>query len=194
MNLTIFPRMLVSHDAGWTWLMRVHPRVTRMFFLYVVPFSLLPPAMLLHAADTYGGRMMFGNIAPEEAWWLAVLLLTAELLMVPLMAWAIQRIGQAIAQMPEFHDAFAFAAIAPTPLWLASLALFVPSLTINGLTMAAALLLSAMMIYEGSYRVFRLEDGRQSLLLAGSILAAGLLAWSFLMGLVLFGWNWLVAL
>lgn len=194
MNLMIFPRMLVSHDEGWAWLMRVHPRVVRMFFLYVVPFSLLPPVMLLYAADTYGGRMMLGNIAQDEAWWLATLLFGAELLMVPLMAWVIRRIGQAVAQMPEFHEAFAFAAIAPTPLWLSSLTLFVPSLTINGLVMATALLLSGMLIYEGSYRVFRLDDEGKSLLLAGSILAAGLLAWGILMGLVFFGWNWLVAI
>ncbi|MDP1651831.1 MAG: hypothetical protein Q8L56_03815 [Rhodocyclaceae bacterium] len=76
MNLMMFPRMLISHDEGWAWLMRVHPAVVKMFFLYVVPMSLLPAAMLLHAADTYGGRMMLGNLTMDEAWTLAALFLS----------------------------------------------------------------------------------------------------------------------
>lgn len=193
MNLMMFPRMFVSHDAGWAWLMRVHPAVLKMYFLYVVPMALLPPAMLLYAAQTYGGRAMLGNIALDEAWMLAALFFLAELLMVPLMAVVIRRIGGIVGTLPDFHDTFAFAAVVPTPLWLSSLALFVPSLAVNGLVTAVALCLSGLMIYEGSYRLFRLEDEDKSLLLAGSILAAGLVAWVSLMGLALVGWGWAVA-
>jgi hypothetical protein len=193
MNMMMFPRMLVSHDEGWSWLMRVHPAVIRMYAFYVVPLSLLPAAMLLYAADTYGGRMMLGNISMDEAWLLAALFFLAELLMVPLMAWAIQRIGRIVEAPPDFHDAFVFAAVVPTPLWLSSVALFVPSLIINGLATVIALCLSGLLIYEGTYRVFRLADESKSLLLAGSILAAGLVAWVSLMGLALVSWGWTVS-
>jgi len=192
MNMMMFPRMLVSHDEGWSWLMRVHPAVIRMYAFYVVPLSLLPAAMLLYAANTYGGRMMLGNISMDEAWLLAALFFLAELLMVPLMAWAIQRIGRIVQAPPDFHDAFVFAAVVPTPLWLSSVALFVPSLIINGLATVIALCLSGLLIYEGTYRVFRLADESKSLLLAGSILAAGLVAWVSLMGLALVSWGWMV--
>jgi hypothetical protein len=192
MNMMMFPRMLVSHDEGWSWLMRVHPAVIRMYAFYVVPLSLLPAAMLLYAANTYGGRMMLGNISMDEAWLLAALFFLAELLMVPLMAWAIQRIGRIVEAPPDFHDAFVFAAVVPTPLWLSSVALFVPSLIINGLATVIALCLSGLLIYEGTYRVFRLADESKSLLLAGSILAAGLVAWVSLMGLALVSWGWMV--
>jgi len=193
MNLMMFPRMLVSHDEGWTWLMTVHPAVVKMFFFYVVPMALLPAAMLLYAADAYVGLAILGNLTMDEAWMLAALFFIAELLMVPLMAVVIQRIGEIVKEVPDFHDAFAFAAVTPTPLWLSSLALFIPSLTINGLATATALLLSGLMIYEGSYRVFRLEDEGKSMLLAGSILAAGLVAWVCLMGLALVSWGWAVS-
>lgn len=193
MNMMMFPKMLVSHDEGWTWLMRVHPAVVRMLVLYVIPLSLLPPAMLLYTADTYGGRMMLGNVSMEEAWVLAALFLAAELLMVPLMAEAIRRIGGIVREMPDYHDAFAFAAVVPTPLWLSSLALFVPSLAFNALATAVALFLSGLLIYEGTYRTFRLEDEGRSLLLAGSILAAGLVAWVSLMGLAFLSWGWAIS-
>jgi hypothetical protein len=192
MNLMMFPRMLVSHDEGWTWLMTVHPAVVKMFFFYVVPMSLLPAAMLLYAADAYVGQAILGNLTMDEAWMLAALFFIAELLMVPLMAAAIQKIGMIVNEAPDFHDAFAFAAVAPTPLWLSSLALFVPNLAVNGLATITALLLSGLMIYEGSYRFFRLEDESKTMLLAGSILAAGLVAWACLMGLAFVSWGWMV--
>lgn len=193
MNMMMFPRMLVSHDEGWTWLMRVHPAVLRMYAFYVVPMSLLPAAMLLYAANTHGGRMMLRNIAPDDAWLLAALFFLAELLVVPLMALAIQRIGGIVETAVEFHDAFAFAAVVPTPLWLSSLALFFPSLAFNAGASMLALILAGLLIYEGSYRVFRLADASKSRLLAGSVFAAGLLAWVSLMGLVLVSWGWFVA-
>lgn len=193
MKLTMFPRMLVSHDEGWEWLMRVHPSVVKMFFFYAVPMSLLPVAMLLHAADTYRGRMMLGNIGMEEAWWLCALLFLAELIMVPLMAEIIRRIGGMVQREPEYHDAFAFAAIAPTPLWLASLGLFLPSLAFNALVTGVALCLAVVLIYEGSVRVFGLRDDAKLPLLTGSIVAAGLIAWAVLTGLMLVSWERLIA-
>jgi len=192
MDLRIYPQMFISHDAGWARLMQVHPSVAKVFLLYVVPMSLIPPAMLLFAADAYSERIL-GNISPSEAAWLAALFFVAELLMVPAMAAAIQRIGDVVNARPAYHDAFLFAAVVPTPLWLSALALFVPSLTINALATVAALFGSASLIYEGAYRLFRLKDEGPLLLLSGSILAAGLVAWAGLMGLVFVGWGWIIA-
>jgi hypothetical protein len=192
MNLMMFPKMLSSHDEGWAWLMQVHPSVVRMYALYVAPLSLIPPAMLLYAVSAYGDRMM-GNVSMNDAWVLAAIFYIAELVAVALVAGVIQRLGAVVEARPDYHDAFAFAAIVPTPLWLASLALFIPSLTVIALIMAAALCISAVLIYEGNYQVFRLDDEGKSRLLAGSILAAGLVAWVVLMGLTFVSWGFVVS-
>jgi hypothetical protein len=162
-----------------------------MFSLYVVPLSLIPPAMLLYAADAYSDRML-GNISMNEAWKLATLFFLAELAMVPLMGFVIRTIGDVVGARPEYHDAFAFAAVAPTPLWLSALALFVPSTTFNGAATVLALIACGVLIYEGTLRVFRLPDDRQSAMLTTAILSAGLLAWVSLMGLAFsfVGWSW----
>ena len=193
MNLRIFPRMLTSHDEGWAWLMQIHPSVPKTYFLYVVPMSLIPPAMLLFTAYAYGDRVMLGNVSPSEAWWLAGLFFAVELLLVPIMGAVIQRIGDVVNARPAYHDAFAFAAVVPTPLWLSAMALFVPSVSVNALATLAALFASASMIYEGTYRLFQLKDEGPLLLLSGSILAAGLVAWAGLMGLAFVGWSWIIA-
>jgi hypothetical protein len=189
MNLLMFPKMLSSHGEGWDWLMRVHPSVVKTFLLYVVPMSLIPPAMLLFANQAYGEEML-GNMSMREAWILAALFYIAELAMVPVMAAAVQRIAAMAKGRPAYHDAFVFAAVAPTPLWLSALFLFIPSLAINALAMAVALMLSGVLIYEGTYRMFELEDDSQLLLLTGSILAAGLVAWAGLMGFAFILWDW----
>jgi hypothetical protein len=192
MNLMMFPKMLSSHDEGWAWLMQVHPSVVRMYAMYVAPMSLIPPAMLLYAVNAYSDRMM-GNVSMNDAWALAVIFYIAELVAVALVATVIQRLGAVVEAQPDYHDAFAFAAIVPTSLWLASLALFVPNLTVIALVMAAALCISAVLIYEGNYRTFRLDDEGKSRLLAGSILAAGLVAWVVLMGLTFVSWSVVVS-
>ena len=192
MKPMMFPRMLFSHDEGWAWLMETHPSVPKIYFLYVVPMSLIPPAMLLYAAHNYGDRML-GNISLSEAWWLAGLFFVAELVLVPAMGAVIQRIGDVANARPAYHDAFAFAAVVPTPLWLSALALFIPSLTINALATVAALFGAAALIYEGTYRLFRLKEEGSLPLLSGSILAAGLVAWASLMGLAFVGWGWIIS-
>lgn len=51
-----------------------------------------------------------------------------QLLMVGYMAMLIQRMSMGRDHDPGYDSAYALAAIAPVPLWLASLALLVPSL------------------------------------------------------------------
>ncbi|MEW6165007.1 MAG: Yip1 family protein [Pseudomonadota bacterium] len=189
MNIMMFPHMFSSHDAGWAWLSRMHPSVVKTFWFYVLPLSLLPPAMLLYAASEHG-TLLFSNMSMAEAWLLALLFLLVELLMVPLMAAVIQVIGASAHVRPDYHDAFVFAAVAPTPLWLSALALFVPGVLFNGIVSVLALCASGMLIYEGSYRLFKMRGRRRPTALAFAILAAGLLAWVSLMGIAyrIVGW------
>lgn len=183
MNPLMFPKMLVSPHEGWDWLMRVHPSVPRLFVGFVVPMSLIPPAMLLYAWHAYGvGRLP--EITPTRAYLVAAVLYVVQLIVVPVMGAVVQRIGAVIDAHPTYQDAFTFAAVVPTPIWLAPLCLFVPSLLLNALAMLLALIGAGMMIFEGVYRVFRVEDDGHAMLVAGSVLAAGLVAWVAMVGLV----------
>lgn len=191
MNMMMFPRMLSSHDEGWAWLTRVHPSIAKMTLFYVLPMSLLAAAMLLYGAITYGGTAA-GNLSLHRAWMLTGAFMVAELVAVPVMGAVIQRIGDLVGARPAYHDAFAFAAVVPTPLWLSSLAAFIPSLTANAVAMALALFASGLLIFEGAQRVFQQEDEGHSLLLAGAVLAAGLVAWVLMMGLAFVAWGWAI--
>lgn len=191
MKITMFPRMLASHDEGWAWLTRVHPSVAKMTIFYVLPMSLLAAAMLLYGAITYGGTAV-GNLSLRGAGVLTAAFLVAELVAVPIMGAVIQRIGDLVDSRPAYHDAFAFAAVVPTPLWLSSLALFIPNLAVSAVAMALALFASGLLIFEGTQRVFQQEDEGHSLLLSGAVLAAGLVAWVLMMGLAFVTWGWAI--
>lgn len=188
MNLLMFPKMLASHDAGWVWLTRLHPSVLRVFWLYVAPMSLIPPAMLLYAAHAYGTSLL--GIAPGRIWMPALLFYQAELIAIPLLALAIQRAAAKLGPATEYHDAFAFAAVVPTPVWLSTLALFIPNPVFWALFSTAGLFASALLVFEGNYRVFGIEDDALAGRLTVAVLSACLVAWAVMLGLalLLFGW------
>lgn len=191
MSPMMFPRMFSSHGEGWDWLMRIHPSVTRMFFSYVLPMSIIPPAMLFYAGHTYRGAPL-PEVGTPQLMAIVTLFFITELVAVPLMAKVIQRLGQVADCQPAYHDAYALAAVAPTPLWLAPLCLFIPSLLFNVMVGVLAWFGAGLLIYQGVYRVYGVEDEGHSLLLAGSVLAAGLVAWAAMMVLTLVSWGWAV--
>ena len=188
MNLSMFPKMLISHDEGWNWLMRIHPSVGKMYLAYVVPMSLIPPAMLLYAWRTYSNAPLL-EISANQALFLAAVFFVSELAMVPIMGRVIQSIGEIADAHPPYHDAFALAAVVPTPLWLAPVALFVPSLVFNIVVMMLAIAGATALIYQGVNRIFKLPDEGHSLLVAGTVLAAGLIAWVAMMVLAFVSWG-----
>jgi len=191
MNPLIFPKMLTSHGEGWDWLMRIHPSITKIFFAYVVPMSLIPPAMLMYAWRTYTNAPLL-EITLNQALVLAVIFYATELVVVPVMGRVVQKIGEIADSYPPYENTFALATVVPTPLWLAPLALFVPSLVFNIVVMLLALAGAAALIYQGVDRVFRLHDEGRSRLLAGTVLAAGLVAWVSMMVLAFVSWGWVL--
>ena len=188
MNPMMFPKMLTSHAEGWDWLMRIHPSVARMYLAYVVPMSIIPPAMLFYASRTYTDIPLL-QISADKALFIAIVFFVTELVMVPIMGRVVQSIGNVADAHPPYHDAFALAAVVPTPLWLAPLALFVPNLYFAMVVMLFALGASAALIYQGVDRVFDLTDEGKTLLVAGSVFAAGLVAWVSMMGLAFVTWG-----
>lgn len=179
-------------DRGWRSLARVHPSVIKLYLFYVLPLSLIAPAMLYYAGITYGGKLL-PAVNPGELLTMSIVFYVAELFIVPVMAAVIQQLGAVIDVKPKYQHAFTLAAVAPTPLWIAPLFLFVPSVLVNILVSAFAMLFAALLIFRGVDPVFKLDEPGHSLLMAGAIFAAGLVAWIILVVLALVTWGYVVA-
>src|SRR5690606_5915868 len=98
-----------------------------------------------------------------------------------LMASIIQQMGNVAGAQPSYHDAFMLAAVAPTPLWLGALVLFIPSMWAAITAMAVAWVGSAALIYHGVEPLFNLQGHDRARLMGSFVLAAGVVAWCALM-------------
>lgn len=184
MNTHNLPKMMFSYTEGWQDLIKAHPAVMKMFTMYVMPMSLIPPVMFLYASIVTPGAV-FPAVVPQfsamEALAVAVGFYVVELAMVALMASIIQQMGEVVGVTPAHEEAFMLAAVAPTPLWLASLALFIPSLWVNGLVVALAWVASAALIFHGVTPLFKLQDPGKARLMGWFVLMTGIMAWIGLM-------------
>jgi len=184
MNPTQMPKMILSFHDGWDELIKVHPSISRIFFLLVLPFSLLPPVMIYYAGGNYGDVFAAG-VSPGQWHASAAIFFLAELLTVPLMAWLMHLVSRANDVPADYHTCFTLAAIAPVPLWISSLVLFIPNLAIGVAVGGLALLCSLGLTYRGVYALLRMRDDVRALQMATVITGAGLFAWLLLMQIVL---------
>jgi len=174
------PKMLYSYREGWQDLIQVHPTVARLFTMYVMPMSLIPPVMFLYSIMVTPGSVfpaLVPAISAGEAMAVAVAFYLASLAMVGLMASIIQQMGDVVDVKPAYEEAFMLAAVAPTPLWLSAFALFIPFTWVNGVVVALAWVASAALIYHGVYPLFKLEDKSKARVMGSFVLMAGVIAW-----------------
>lgn len=198
MTLVNLPKMLVSESVGWPELSRIHPTVSRMFAFLVVPMSLIPPLMYAYAQIATPGAVFPLVEPPLERAELAVVgfvFFAIELANVALMASYIQQLGGVADVHPDYPTAYTLAAIAPTPLWLSALGLFVPNPWFNVLLVIAAWACSVALIRNGVRPLFAIADEHKALRLANAITAAGVAVWAgmlllfmMLLGMLL-GWR-----
>jgi succinate dehydrogenase hydrophobic anchor subunit len=184
MNVVQMPKMIWSFSEGWNDLIRIHPSAARLFVMLVFPLSLLRPAMIYYAGGRYGDVFVPG-VSPAQWQTAAGIFLMAELLTVPLMAWLIHQVCKLNNVATDYHDCFTLAALAPIPLWLSSLVLFVPNLFVGVVVGGLALVCSFGLIYHGVSALFHLRDDIQALQMATVIAGVGLLMWLLLMQIVL---------
>lgn len=180
MTLHDLPKMFYSYSEGWSELQRIHPTMAWLFVLYVMPLSLLPPAMVTYSMEVAPGSVfpaLVPALSTSEAVAVGIAFYIAQLLMVWLMASIIQDMGELVDTTPGYHDSFMLAAIAPTPLWLSSLALFAPSAWVVGIVVAAAWLGSAALIFHGVCPLFGITDHGKGRLMGYFVLALGVVAW-----------------
>jgi len=159
-------------------------QVGRMTWLYVVLMSLIPVGMFIYAMHVTSGAtlpVVVPALSLGEAMTVGAVLFVLEIGMFALMALIIRQLGDVVDTRPDDRQCYRFAALAPTPLWLAPLALFVPSAWFNGAVLMVAWCGSAALIYRGVEPLFRLKDSRRAQLMGTFILLIGMIVWATLM-------------
>jgi DMSO/TMAO reductase YedYZ heme-binding membrane subunit len=108
-----------------------------------------------------------------------------------LVAGVIPRLGELVDIKPAFADCYKLAVVVPTPLWIAPLFLFIPSFMLNLSIGAAALILSGILIFYCVPPILKVEEQGHAILLSGSILAVGMVAWVAMMYLTFLSWSFI---
>jgi len=156
------------------------PSVPKLLLFYVVPMSLLPPLMYVYAQFNHAGAI-FPRLEPalglHETVLVGIAFFLIELLAVSLMAMFIQQMGDQVGVHPSYADAYALAATAPTPLWLATLGLALPSFWINAGFMLVAWFFCVGLIRRGVQMLFMPYDDSRTHRLANTLTFVGLMTW-----------------
>src|SRR5574337_383379 len=180
MSIPSLPKMFVSESEGWSDVLKIHPTVSKVFWSLVVPMSVLPPLMYAYAGLSHPGAVLPQTEPPmtgEAAMLVGGAFFLIELATVAFMAMAIRQIGNAHGLATPYENAYALAAIAPVPLWLSSLALFIPSLWVNVAVVTVAWVGSAALIRHGVRPLLGVADGGEAHAMANRVTMAGVAAW-----------------
>ncbi|MYN47571.1 DUF1282 domain-containing protein [Pseudoduganella sp. FT93W] len=184
MNLVNLSKMPFSFHAGWDEVAVVHHPVIKTFLLLVLPFALLPPAILLYASNEPGSLLRL-NAAAARWHEIALVFFVAELLTVPLMGWLIRASAAERKIAASFRDTFLLAAIIAIPMCLSSLGLLLPDWwSMLGLGLAG-LMVAASLLYHGMYVVLKMDEQFEAQALAYQVFGFGALAWALLSAYIL---------
>ncbi|MCB5187617.1 YIP1 family protein [Methylobacillus caricis] len=190
MNPLKLLKLLVSPNAGWSELVESQPSLHRLYLLHVVPLALIP-ALVLYTVSRY---QMQTTLLHHEVVMMALAVFLVQLVVIPAMASIVRQLAEVAEIYPSYRQAFTLTAIAPTPLWIATLFCLLPNLALNIFITVLAMISSAMLVYCGVPVIFNISDKKDALLLFGAIAMAGIIAWSFLMVCTLMVWGSLQSL
>jgi hypothetical protein len=187
---TLF-QLFFRPTQGWESVLKSQPSIPRLYMLHVIPFSLIPPLMIYLSSKNHGDALfdLIQIVSGPKLVVVAIALFLVQIIVVPAMASIIRQLSEVAEIQPSYKEAFILAAIAPTPLWLAPIFLFIPDISVNLIVTTLALMASAGFIYYGIPVVFKLEEEGHALLLFGAILMAGVIAWGILMICTLMLWG-----
>ena len=180
--------LFAAPAKGWSRVVHSKPSIHQLYLLHVIPFSLIPALMVYFSGSEYGGHLL-PALSSSKLFLVATIIFVVQLVAVPIMGVIIRQLGEVAEIHPSYHDAFTLAAIAPTPLWLAPIFLFVPSISVNLVVVSLAMLATAGLIYYGVPVVFHLKEKGRAILMFGAVLTAGVIAWGFLMISTLVVWG-----
>jgi len=216
MHTAHFPHTPHSlHFEAWKrWIRRHHFPTAAMFLLYVLPLSAIPPLMFYYAGTHYD--VLLATLAERQIVIIGLVFFAAELVMTFFLAAFIEGLGNAAFRImhtryemlsypvPEetsagvlmqlrkvdFRDAYTLAAISPTPLWLVSLALFIPNIGAVATLGAFALILSLYILYSATPWVLKIEGKGEGILMGWILLTTGMIGWATMMYLTFLTWGY----
>lgn len=183
MLILSIPRMIVSSDKGWHELTQDSSSLGTLFWRLVLPLSLIPPVMLYLYGPDHGDLLIQGY--SSKPWHIiAPVFFAAEMFTWLLMGWLIRQVteSQWIEATPK--DAFRLASIAPVPLWLSALGLFVPNMTVNVVLGLLAMVATGSLIHHGVRAVLKVQDELVAASITHTVMGAGIAGWSFLLLLI----------
>jgi hypothetical protein len=179
MNLLNYTKMPFSFHDGWDTVVSVHPSVLKTFLWLVLPFSVIPPAMLLYAGSHHASTYLMD--AAFSRWQeVALVFFIAELLTVPLMGWLMKNIAAVHNMTVDFKDTFLLAAITAVPMWLSSLGLAIPNLWAMIAIVVFGLLAAASLLYHGTYTILQMDEEIEAQSLSYQAFAVGGVVWVLL--------------
>ena len=179
MSILNIHKLFLSPYEGWDDLAHTQHAVLKLFVFLVLPFSLIPPLMLEYAGNHIGAAV-FPDVT-GQAWSMAALVfLVAELITVPLMAWAIKSVANSKAIASTYREAFTLAAVAAVPLWLSSLVLFSDQIALIVSIVVLGLAASVVLVFRGAESVLKVDEGLVAFDIAYVVTALGLIAWALL--------------
>lgn len=180
MSLMSLAKLPLSADQGWPELARLRPGLLKVFCLLVLPLSLLPPAMLYFAGTHYPEAFL--PPARQKDWaTVAAVFFLAEMGTLLLMGWLIKQVAETYELTIDYHDSYLLAAVAPVPMWLSSLGLLVPSLTLNVIVSISGLALSCAILYHGLQALGRRREEVVAAEVVQIVIGAGLIVWALLL-------------
>ncbi|NMM28771.1 MAG: YIP1 family protein [Glaciimonas sp.] len=178
-----YSKMPFSFNDGWDKVGAVHPSALKTFLLLVLPFSLIPPAMLLYAGSHHASVYLMD--AAFSRWQdVALVFLIAELFTVPLMGWIIKNIASVHKLSVDFKDAFLLAAITGVPMWLSSLGLAIPNMWAMIGVVILGFLAAVSMLYYGTFRIFKMDEQIEAQSMSFAAFSVGGIVWVLLCAFV----------
>ncbi|GAB3256428.1 hypothetical protein [Chitinimonas naiadis] len=184
MKISSYPKMFFSYHAGWDDLSEATISVAQLTLFLVLPFALLPAAMIAFVAADHA--TYYSALVPAARYpGIALVFLLAELLTVPIMGLAIKAmLGNREKPLP-FQRAYLMASIAPIPMWLSSLTLAVPHMGFNLLCGLLGLCAALLLVVHGIPKLLQVEEGIEAEDVGYAIISLGGLLWALLAGLIL---------
>lgn len=180
--LTLLKMPFSRHS--WQELQRRQIPIATLAWWLVVPMSFLPPMMLFYAGTHFGDDYL-PSFAERNWHFITTVLFLAELLTFFVMGWLIYSVLNRHGIAIDYQRSYLLAAIAPLPMWLSALVLFVPFVLFNAIGVIVGLWLSSMLIYTGINALCgRDENDVTSMSATYTVIAAALVAWLLLMLIV----------
>ena len=188
MNPVTLFKLFFRPTQGWLDLLRTQPSIPRLFMLHVIPFSLIP-SLSLYLAGVHHSLPLFEALPANKMLLVAASFFVIQLIAVPFMATVLRQLGEVAEIHPSYKEAFILAAVAPTPLWMAPLFLWVPDLRVVLAVFTLAMMAACGIIFYGVPTLFKVKDEGQAMFYFGGVVVAGMIASAFLTVCVLVIWG-----